>query len=329
MQDLYGFSLAPDHSEVVLSGNAYSANLRYLVILQGNHLLSFDPQQNRFIDGKTLDYGPGTMIAEFTRPHLRLIRAPDDRLYCYVAPATSATWANFVEIAVSDEGLISLGPHLRLSASGSATMNETYDTTHAFLPDLVNHDGSYDLFLGMPLEAPGTHCRLIEDFVPPRRFELARTLNVLSEPVGAVQVSGDRPGQTPYSTATADGETITLTAANTVGNHVFLRWEDDDGNHLGSNTTLALTMGSDQTVFAVYESPFLITNITPTGAAEEVVITWESVAGQTYRVLRGTNWVEEAFTPVATGIVASGASSAYTDDVNTLHRAFYQVESGD
>ena len=329
MQDLYGFSLAPDNGEVVLSGQAHSGNRRYLVLLQGNHVLTFDLHQDRFIDGKTIGYGPQTTIAEFTRPHLRLIRAPDDRLYAYVASDPGGTWANFVEIMVSDAGLLSFGAHLRLSAASAAVLGETLDTTHAFLPDRANGDGSYDLFLGMPLDAPGTHCRVIEDFVPPRRFEPARTLNVLSAPVGAVQVSGDRPGQTPYSATTSDDEIVTLTAAATAGNRHFLRWEDGDGTHLGSDLALVLTMASDQVVFAVYDAGFVVTGIAVDGTAGEMVITWQSATSQTYQVLRGTNLVDGGFAPIGTGIVATGDVSAYTDDVNTVDRAFYRVEQTD
>jgi hypothetical protein len=324
MKDLFGFNPAPDNSGVALRGQALSANRRFLVVLLDNHFLTFDLQQNRFIDGKTLTIGSSLYVPDFVRPDHRLIRAPDDRLYVYAAENTSSTWALFIEILVSDEGLVSFDEHIRFYASSANTMNETYETVHTFMPDLANNDGSYDLVLGMPwLNSPGTNCRTIEDFVPPRRFDPARTLNVLSSPSGGADVLGTRPGQTPYATTCTDGEMVTLTAPGTMGQHPFLRWEDDGGQVLGANRTLELTMNADQAVFAVYDAGMSITAITASGGAGEVVITWSSMSNGTYQVLRGTNLMEGVFSPIATGIVATGT---YTDDVGTLDRAFYQVE---
>lgn len=113
---------------------------------------------------------------------------------------------------------------------------------------------------------------------------------------------------------------VTLTAPGTMGQHPFLRWEDDGGQVLGANRTLELTMNADQAVFAVYDAGM---SITASGGAGEVVITWSSMSNGTYQVLRGTNLMEGVFSPIATGIVATGT---YTDDVGTLDRAFYQVE---
>jgi hypothetical protein len=45
---------------------------------------------------------------------------------------------------------------------------------------------------------------------------------------------------------------VTLTAPETMGQLPFLRWEDGGGQALGADRTLALTMDTDQSVFAVY-----------------------------------------------------------------------------
>ena len=257
-RDLYGFGLAPEGGGVVSDGHAFSADRRYLVVRQANHLLTFDMQQRRFIDGKTLTYGAGTYLASFSRPDISLVRAPDDRLLCYATPSTSETYASFVEIHVSPRGELSLAPCVKTYAASATTMNQTYSTAHTFLPDLGNDDGSYDLFLGMPMSTPGTNCRLIEDFVPPRRFELSRTLNVLSSPTGGVAIAGDRPGETPYAATCVDAGTVSLTAPATSGGLDFLCWEDDDGNSLGTETTIALVMDADRSVFAVYGEVFAL-----------------------------------------------------------------------
>jgi len=255
-KDLFGFSLAPEGGGVAFDGQALSGDRRYLVTLQGSHFLTFDLQQNRFIDGRTLDCGGSIYIPYFTKPDYQFIRAPDDRLLCYATPGTGDTYATFVEIAVSPAGELSFSPCLRTYAAASGTMNQTYKTVHAFLPDYENDDGSYDLFLGIPWSSPGTLCRLIEDFVPPRRFELSRTLNVLSDPAGGVTVAGDKPGQTPYTAPCADGETVTLAAPAEFNGLLFIGWEDDDGGQLGANPTLQLTMDIDRAVFAVYGEVF-------------------------------------------------------------------------
>jgi len=250
MRDRMGFSVPLLEGKEVLDDIAYSNDRRYLLILQGDRILTFDPQSNRYIDGKRLTFGSGIHIEDFYRPDHHLIRAPDDRLLLYAAPSESATSATFLEVRVSPVGELSFAPYLELRAGSSSDLKETLGVQHAFLPDLGNDDGSYDLFLGQ--RSPDTDCRLIEDFVPPRRHDPARTLNVLSRGRGGVSIAGAKPGVTPYSATCSDGQRVTLVASTPIG-HLFKEWRDENGNPLGTDNALQVDMDVDRIVTAVYE----------------------------------------------------------------------------
>lgn len=256
MRDLMGFSQAPLDGSTGVSDIAYSQDRRYLIIRQGNQILTFDPQANRFIDGKDLRHGSDIRFNYFQRPSSSFTRAPDDRLFLYVRPAENSTNATFVEIQVSPTGALSFHSYLELHTSSSTILDDTFETQHTFLPDLANNDGSFDLFLGQQLATSGggTTCRLIEDFVPPRRHSLSRTLNVLSKGNGGVSITGSKPGMTPYSAATSDAQSITLTASPSA-DFVFKEWQGEDGNVLSTATTLLVGMTEDRILTAVYVRP--------------------------------------------------------------------------
>jgi hypothetical protein len=223
---------------------AYSPDRRYLVVMQGNRFLTFDPQQRKFIDGQAVAFaGAGTFSCSgFSRPNYNLLHSPDNRLLCYATSGASATNASFVEIEVSPDGLLSFSPYLTLTAS-AASLDETYGAVYAFMPDLAGADGSYDLFIGQAPGAKSTACRVVKDFVPPRRFEFPPCLSVLSTP---------RPGQTPYAVPCAGSESISLTAPATAAGRAFVRWEDDEGHVLSGNNSVSVVMDADRVVVAVY-----------------------------------------------------------------------------
>ncbi len=251
MRDRMGFAFVPLAGEsVFLRDLAYSSGRRYLVVMHEDRVFTFDLQRNRYIDGKRLTFGSGINVESFFRPDRTFLRAPDDRLFLYVSPAETATYAIFLEVLVSPAGELSFQPFLEMRANSSSDLDETSYVQQTFLPDLENDDGSYDLFLGQ--ERANTDCRLIEDFVPPRRHELARTLNVLSRGVGGAPIDGTKPGVTPYSGVCADGQRVDLTASTPDG-YLFKEWQDEDGNPLGVGDALQVDMDVDRIVTAVYE----------------------------------------------------------------------------
>lgn len=266
MRDLMGFSVASLDGSFGLNDIAYSNDRRYLILQQGSQLLTFDPQANRFVDGKTLDYGTDLKVASFERPSYSFTRAPDDRLFLYLRPSGTSTHAVFLQIQVSPSGELSVTPHLQTEAETATAIDTSFSVQHCYLQDYTNGDGSYDLFLGQKRSTSGggTVCRVIEDFIPPRRHQIERTVNVLSSGAGHVTVTGSKPGTTPYRATCTNGENITLTAVAPAG-HVFKRWVDEDGNLLGTGQ-LGLTMSVDRAVTAVFSpaqemSNLLITQI--------------------------------------------------------------------
>jgi len=253
MRDLMGFSQAPLGDGTSLDDLSYSTDRRYLLVLQANHILTFDLQTQRFIDGKRLTFGSDISVVGFGRPSLRLLRAPDDRLFLYASPSADAPSTTFIEILVSPTGELAFDPFLELYADSYDTMEETHGAIRTFLPDYSNDDGSYDLFFGQPVNATDTECRLIEDFVPPRRHVLARTLNVLSIGTGGVSIAGSKPGVTPYSAICTNAQSISLNAAALEG-YDFEGWRGENGDILSTISALQLEMDVDRSVTAVYRS---------------------------------------------------------------------------
>ena len=85
-----------------------------------------------------------------------------------------------------------------------------------------------------------------------RRHDIIVVLS--HRPAGDIE-SGDKPGQTPYSSTCLDNETVLLSAPAGSGALRFERWEDDEGTALGSDRTLSVTLDVDRTVWAVYAPP--------------------------------------------------------------------------
>ena len=266
MRDLMGFSMAPLDGITHLESIAYSQDRRYMIIRQGDQLVTFDPQANRFVDGKTLSYGSELQFGYFARPSYNFTRAPDDRLFLYLRTSDTSTNGMFIEIRVSPEGVLSIDPYLEVQASTEAVMDDSFGLQHTYLPDYANDDGSFDLFLGQQLATSGggTVCRVIEDFVPPRRHVLDRTLNLLSSGIGGASITGSKPGTTPYSSVCSNGENVNLTAAPSVNGHLFREWHDEAGNVLGTQSSLQLAMSADRIITAVYDdTPSNSTTVNP------------------------------------------------------------------
>ena len=280
MRDLMGFTQPALDGSSGIGETAYSNDRRYIISLQGNQLTTFDPQTNRFIDGKTISYGNNLQVGFWERPSAYFTRAPDDRLFLYVRSSDTSTNLLFLEIKVSPAGVLSLEPYLELhsASSSAATLDDSFGVQHTYLPDIANTDGSYDLVLGQERSTSGggTVCRLIKDFIPPRSFDLARTVSVLSTGAVGATVTGSKPGVTPYSASCTDGENITLTATAPAG-YAFQEWQDEDGNVLSTASSLQLTMSEDRVVTAVYEeSTGAITGVSASDStySDKVRITW-------------------------------------------------------
>ena len=106
-------------------------------------------------------------LVTFDRPSTVLIKTPDDRtMFCTLDEAQGPS-ATFTEVLVAPDGQLSFRPHLTLTARNPGDLK---GSVLAFLPDLVQHDGSYDLLIGAspPSTAGETRLRLIRDFLEPR-----------------------------------------------------------------------------------------------------------------------------------------------------------------
>ena len=153
---------------MVYRDHAFSGSRRFLVVLAGNSLLAFDLTTRTFTDGRRLTAPVGEpAIWSFSKPNYRMIRLPDDRLV-FLAAVEGSTRATFCEVRVSREGELSLTPFVTLTADSAPEIREVNGAVIAFLPDAVQRDGSYDLFLGRYWRTPGTTVRVIRDFIRPR-----------------------------------------------------------------------------------------------------------------------------------------------------------------
>jgi len=169
-RDLFGFSLPLLEGKSEYADQAFSPNGRFLVILLGTRLLTYDFAAQRYVDGKALIAADGGLeIWRFCKPDHRLLETPDGRLMLYAQPQKDKNSATFYEVDVSPEGLLSVKPWLTLKGKTPAAVATTNGAVIAFLRDAEKMDGSYDLFLGLYWRTPGTEVRLIRDFIPARR----------------------------------------------------------------------------------------------------------------------------------------------------------------
>ncbi|HUS81619.1 MAG TPA: hypothetical protein VM283_10150, partial [Armatimonadota bacterium] len=168
-RSVLGFSLPPNAGETPYRDHAFDRTRRYLVILQGDRLMSFDVVTRQFADGIRLSGPQPVQVVNFFRPSLRLVRTPDDRLMFYATAGESPTEGTFHEVEVATDGALGVRPHLTLRGETPEELARTFDVVRAFVPDLRNNDGSCDLFLGAPWRPTGTDARVVRDLPPPRR----------------------------------------------------------------------------------------------------------------------------------------------------------------
>lgn len=166
---LFGFSLPPSDDPGSYHDHEFDATRRYLLVLQGQSLLSLDVRTWRFADGINLSAEGPVRPVRFFRSDECFLRAPDDRLFLYLTVGEEPVEGTFYEVQVASDGTLSLAPHLTLRAANAAQLARTFGVVRAFVPDLRARDGSCDLVLGVPFRPPGTDLRLIRDFIPPRR----------------------------------------------------------------------------------------------------------------------------------------------------------------
>jgi hypothetical protein len=168
VHDCFGFTLAPggsrdfDHLE-----HAFAPDQVLMLLLlsdgQSVYLCSLDPTAGRFADVRRL---PARLVT-FDRPTTVLIKTPDDRTMFCTLDEQQGTSATFTEVLVAADGQLSFQPHLTRTARDPG---ELKGSVVAFLPDLAQDDGSYDLLVGAspPSTAGETRVRLIRDFLEPR-----------------------------------------------------------------------------------------------------------------------------------------------------------------
>ncbi len=168
-RSLYGFSMPPGGEQGGYCEHRFDRTRRYLIVIHGSSLLTFDVAGWRYVDGLTLVADGPVRIAEFERPDRRLLRTPDDRLVMYVTVGDNPTEGTFLAVEVAEDGAVSVQPLLTLIADDLETFARTVGVVATFVPDLRAGDGSCDLLLGVPFRRPGTRACVIRDFIEPRR----------------------------------------------------------------------------------------------------------------------------------------------------------------
>lgn len=165
-RSLFGFALPPEEQAGAYLCHAFDRSRRYLIVLQGTSLLSFDLSGRRFADGLTMLAAEPLRFVEFPRPDVRLLRAPDDSLLLCALAGEAATSATFQRVEVSAAGEISLTPHLTVRAQSPEALAGATGVVAAFVGDPA--DGSADLVLGGPMRPATTTMHVLRDFIEPR-----------------------------------------------------------------------------------------------------------------------------------------------------------------
>jgi hypothetical protein len=122
----------------------------------------------------------------------------------------------------------------------------------------------------------------------------------------------------------------TASSSNTVS--VFI-----DDNALAVGTTSTLAGNTNRTWYdgisyaLVTPFQFAITNISYDADARSITLAWNSIPRQTlllpqtFTVLRKASLDASDWAPVATGIIAAGNSTTFTDHVGSRNAAFYRI----
>lgn len=169
--DLYGFSLPLIPGRDSSSNIAFSPCRQFLVVLQeGGTLLSYSVAQRRFVDGVHLRSSDGAPVhpLEFAKPTATIWTAPNGQIFFHAALDGEASKSvNFFEVRVTTAGQISVAPHLAVKRDKQGTAKDFRGIVRCLLPDLRNHDGSYDLVLGGDSDNGGQPTvRVIDNFIP-------------------------------------------------------------------------------------------------------------------------------------------------------------------
>jgi hypothetical protein len=157
--DVLSFSLPVVDGKSGINGQVFSRDGRYLITSQQGRLLSFDMAEWRYVDGHRLDAD----IWEFTRPDYRFNVAPDGGIYI-CAQERNSTQATLYEVLVSEQGMISLRPHVTILAPSADKFRPLQGAVIAFVAD-PSGDGSYDLCIGPWSRMPNSRMHIIPDFV--------------------------------------------------------------------------------------------------------------------------------------------------------------------
>ena len=142
-----------------------------------------------------------------------------------------------------DQEIVSLSAPLAATIGGAH-----YDFIRWSIDGAGQADGQTDVQVTMDADVSATAAYQVQTY----------TLTVLSMPIKGVDVTGDKPGATPYAAACDDQQlvTITATAAMAGGSgkgYNFLYWIVDDETQPYGQAELQLTMDADHTGIAIYD----------------------------------------------------------------------------
>ena len=174
LRDLYGFSLPLIAGDDSAANITFSPCRQFLVMLQGGgRLLTYSVAQQRFVDGVQLSTPAGQPVhaLEYSKPSAWIWTAPNGQIFFHAAlDGDQSKSVNYFEVQVSTTGQLSVVPHLAVTSNRTGLAREFNRIVRCFLPDLRNHDGSYDLVLGGDSDNGGQPTvRVIDDFVPAKR----------------------------------------------------------------------------------------------------------------------------------------------------------------
>jgi hypothetical protein len=169
LRDRFGFTLPPNGNGVSAGEGdlALSPCHRFLIVMTEAGLYTYSIAQKQFIDGIRLRTPGGDPIQPlaFKRPGELMLPAPDGQLFFLAARNSNGKSVQFNRIGVDKAGLLSIEPYWEINGSDKLDWKNIQGAVRCFMPDLVNHDGSYDLILGS--EKATVH--VIADFIPPVR----------------------------------------------------------------------------------------------------------------------------------------------------------------
>ncbi|HEV7404172.1 MAG TPA: hypothetical protein VGO11_14625 [Chthoniobacteraceae bacterium] len=171
LRALYGFSLPRGEGDQAVEGHiALSSCGRFLIIMtQAGELYSYHLARREFVDGVDLRTTAGGKIRllEFKRPSQVIFTSPDGRIFFHHERLDdNSNTIDFDRVEVGEDGRLKVEPHLGIVCDPGAGTQEFRNIVRCFLPDTVNHDGSFDLILGYGQQNVQPFIRVIRDFIP-------------------------------------------------------------------------------------------------------------------------------------------------------------------